>query len=168
MCLCMSGREKRLAHRELNSLLIQSSAFRTSPAHTTKHNTSGILWSCVRVLMHASKQSALPVTQTPGSENRASIVFTHVRAALQHQSPKQRKVFKSISFSAKSVSFGLSHLWFCSGNNLLIALMLPSVEELGDFTHHCSGFFINMHFGVQLDSIQISTKVKVRKTARGR
>lgn len=63
----------------------------------------------------------------------------------------KRRLFKSISCSAKPAPCGLYHLWFCSSNNLLIALMLPPVEELGNFKPlHCSGFPIMCKLGSSL------------------
>lgn len=170
--MCMSAgpcerrewEEKRLAHRELNSLVIQSSAFRTSPAHTTNHNTPDILLSCVRVLTHASKQSALPVTEMPGSE-KCYHCFQRFRTALQYQEPKA----KEGCLNRFHVVQNLPHVAFTTCGfalvtNLLIALMLPPVEELGNFKPlHCSGFPITC----KLDPMQISTKVVMHKTAMG-
>jgi len=128
VCERREWEEKRLAHRELNSLLIQRTAFRTSPAHTTNHNTSDILLSCVRVThTHASKQSALPGTEMPSSEKSY-----HCFQCLRTQS--KGRLFKSISFSAKPASCGFALVTVTDCSDDLAVSRRPRQP------HRCSGF----------------------------
>lgn len=151
VCERREWEEKRLAHRELNSLLLQRTAFRTSPAHTTNHNTSDILLSCVRVTHACIKTILLFQEQKCRALKSPTSVSSGCGLHCSIGAQSKRRLLKSKFHSVQT----LLHVAFDTWGKSLIALMLQSVEEL---EHRLS---FNVRSGVQLDPVQISTKVKV-------
>lgn len=116
VCERREWEEKRLAHRELNSLLLQRTAFRTSSAHTTNHNTSDILLSCVRVTDACIKTILLFQEQKcPALESPTSVSV--VANCIAVSEPKVKEGCLNRFHSVQNLLHVAFDTWFCSGKS---------------------------------------------------